>query len=130
MAPCQWFSPCRTWTTSPTVISCWWLSSATMPMPAVTTSIWSLLWVCQPVPQPFSKLTILLLKVLRALRKQRLSGAFDLSAGPAWDGRGGVDGFDINLGDSDYPHMFLLDLHEIQTENPDRIIHPYQGTRN
>ena len=65
-----------------------------------------------------------------ALRKQRLSGALDLSAGPAWDGRGGVDGFDINLGDSDYPHMFLLDLHEIQTENPDRIIHPYQGTRN
>ena len=60
LAPCQWRSPALMWTTSPTLISCGVPpSTATMPEPEVTTRIWSQVWVCQPVVQPWLKLTTL-----------------------------------------------------------------------
>src|SRR4051812_9539984 len=60
LAPCQWRSPALMCATSPILISCGVPpSAATMPDPEVTTRIWSQVWVCQPVVQPWLKFTTL-----------------------------------------------------------------------
>src|ERR1700722_16737783 len=60
LEPCQCRSPALMCTTSPTLISCGVPPSvATMPEPEVTTRIWSHVCVCQPVVQPWLKLTTL-----------------------------------------------------------------------
>src|SRR5215510_5747792 len=51
-------------TTSPTLITSWYVSVAMMPSPAVTNNTWSLLWVCILFRAPGAKLTTPRLKLL------------------------------------------------------------------
>src|SRR5882724_2073660 len=64
VAPCQCFSSDGMCTTSPGVMTCCSVSVAMMPLPAVTNSTWSLLWVCILFRAPGLKLTMPRLKLL------------------------------------------------------------------
>ena len=105
-APCQWFSPLRMWTTSPTVICCSSVSLATMPTPEVTTRIWSLSWGvpaggCAALEVDHAAAEVL----AGAVGYQRLAGAAHLAAGPAGDRGGGVDRHRFDFGDSYDAHI-------------------------
>src|SRR5659263_338796 len=64
VAPCQWLSPAGNWMTSPTLTTTSSFSVAQIPLPAVTMSTWSVVWVWNLLRAPGANVTWLILKNL------------------------------------------------------------------